>query len=67
MKELKAHLIQREIDEKYKKLHSHQEQCKHLKATKKYCSNTGNYDPSQDSYWIDFYCETCLKRWSEKQ
>lgn len=28
-------------------------------------SNTGNYDPSADCYWVDFHCTLCDKRWSE--
>ncbi len=28
-------------------------------------SNTGNYDPSADSYWTDYKCCLCDKRWTE--
>ncbi len=27
-------------------------------------SNTGNYDPSADSYWTDHKCCLCDKRWT---
>jgi hypothetical protein len=41
--------------------------CSHLNVTKEHKSNTGNYDPSADSYWIDFRCPDCGKRWTEDQ
>lgn len=44
-----------------------QEICKHPDAVKKYDSNSGNYDPSADSYWIDFKCPDCSKWWREDQ
>lgn len=44
-----------------------QETCAHPNATKKYGGDTGNWDRSQDSYWIDFSCPDCRKRWREDQ
>jgi hypothetical protein len=41
--------------------------CTHPTATKKYGANTGNYDPSADSYWIDYTCPDCGKRWMTEQ
>jgi hypothetical protein len=41
--------------------------CTHPNATKKYSSNTGNWDRGQDSYWIDWHCLDCDKRWSTDQ
>jgi len=41
--------------------------CSHPNAKKEYRSNTGNYDPSADSYWIDFQCPDCRKKWWEAQ
>jgi len=41
--------------------------CKHPNVEKEYKSNTGNYDPSADSYWIEFRCPDCRKRWSIDQ
>jgi hypothetical protein len=64
MKELKAHRLQRQIRELQNELHDHQDKCKHKRATKKYGSNTGNYDPSSDCYWTTFNCPTCLKIWT---
>lgn len=41
--------------------------CTHTNVTKKYGGNTGNYDPSADSYWIDWNCLDCGKRWTTDQ
>jgi len=32
-----------------------------LKST--WGSDTGNWDPSADSYWKDYHCQDCDKRW----
>lgn len=29
-------------------------------------SNTGNYDPTADCYWINHHCLLCDKRWTEE-
>ena len=44
-----------------------QDTCRHENVEKKYRSNTGNYDPTADCYWIDFHCPDCEKRWSRDQ
>ena len=41
--------------------------CPHTDVTKKFCGDTGNYDPSADLYWIDWYCPDCGKRWRTDQ
>ena len=41
-----------------------QDQCKHKRATKEYRANTGNHAPSDDHYWTEFTCPTCLKKWN---
>jgi hypothetical protein len=41
--------------------------CQHPNATKKHGSNTGNYDPSADIYWIDVHCPDCGKIWQTEQ
>lgn len=65
MKKPLAHRLQKEIDELQRQLRNHQDKkCRHIKATGVYKSNTGNYDPSADCYWLSLYCPTCLKRWS---
>ena len=64
---LKAHRIQAEIDNLKGQLAVHQARCKHKKVEETRGSDTGNYDRSVDSYWIDFKCPTCLARWTEYQ
>lgn len=41
--------------------------CTHPDVTKQYRGDTGNYDPSQDSYWINWHCPDCDKRWTTPQ
>ena len=64
IKELKATLD--EVNAKIKKI---QEECSHpepcLEKIPK--ANTGNWDPSEDSYWYSCYCSLCEKRWTEPQ
>lgn len=54
------------LEEKISKI---QEQCSHppLAVKSKNGSNTGNYDPSQDSYWTDYHCTLCDKHWTTPQ
>ena len=59
------------IDRREEKLASElnklQALCKHPNLEKTHKSNTGNYDPSADSYWIEFRCPDCRARWNEDQ
>jgi hypothetical protein len=59
------------LDEKlhiiYKKITDLQNLCPHENFEKKYCGDSGNYDPSNDSYWIDWKCIDCNKRFSTDQ
>jgi hypothetical protein len=41
--------------------------CKHNNAVREYKGNTGNYDPSRDSYWIEYRCYDCGKFWTTDQ
>ncbi len=43
------------------------EECQHEYVKIKACSDTGNYDRSQDSYWYEIECKCCEKRWNEDQ
>lgn len=61
-RELKAARLKREIEERQKELYDHQEKCKHTRGTYRYRSNTGNYDPHCDSYWVETECGVCGKR-----
>lgn len=38
-----------------------QDECPHDRIVYKYKSNTGNYDPSCDSYWVEIDCLCCDK------
>ena len=49
------------------KLKALQEECTHPMAEKINRADTGNYDPSQDSYWRDCTCPDCGKFWKEDQ
>lgn len=52
--------------DKIKKLNleieSLRDQCSHENITGRYKSNTGNWCPSDDSYWIEANCLDCGKR-----
>ncbi len=41
--------------------------CPHLDASKKHCGSTGNWDRSDDCYWIEYKCPDCGKFWSVDQ
>lgn len=63
---MKAQIIVDKITALQKELAVVQATCKHVKATKKHWSDTGNYDPTQDKYYTDFECPTCLKKWTKE-
>jgi hypothetical protein len=41
--------------------------CTHPNVSKVYTGNSGNYDPSADSYWVMCTCPDCGKAWWEDQ
>jgi hypothetical protein len=41
--------------------------CTHPNTSKKYACSSGNYDPTADSYWIEFRCPDCNKFWTVDQ
>ena len=59
--------IDRREDRLAQELAALQAACTHPSVNKKYCGNTGNYDPSADSYWIEFSCPDCRKKWITDQ
>lgn len=63
----KYKLIKAELEKWNHELKALQEYCNHSKenVVKKHKSNTGNYDPSSNSHWIDFECLDCGKKWTE--
>ncbi len=44
-----------------------QEECPHEYVQVESFSDTGNYDPSEDSYWFEIVCKCCNGRWNEDQ
>lgn len=58
-----------DIDKLWKKIKSVRSKCRHPKRfrTKIHKSNTGNYNPHQDSYWTENTCHICNKYWTEDQ
>lgn len=58
--------IRRRIEAANRDMMQLQALCQHPDAEKKHGSNTGNYDPSADSYWTDYNCPDCSKRWSRE-
>lgn len=44
-----------------------QEDCPHVDLTYKYWGSSGNYDPSADSYGVDWNCGDCGKSWTTDQ
>lgn len=44
-----------------------QDNCPHENLVGTYKSDTGNWDRSNDSYWINFHCNICDKFWTEDQ
>lgn len=59
--------IMKKIESLEQEINELQEECPHANVTIKHDSNTGNYDPTADSYWIDFHCQDCDKRWRTPQ
>lgn len=41
--------------------------CLHVNVDEKYKGNSGNYDSSADSYWIEYRCPDCGKFWTKEQ
>lgn len=66
------------IAEKYEKLQDKlirigvkikqlREECPHKGVYYSYGASTGNYDPSANSYWVDFNCPHCGIQWRVNQ
>lgn len=52
--------IQTQIESLNQKLTLIQNSCPHLKFVDvKFDSNTGNYDPAEDKYWMNCRCKDC--------
>lgn len=54
--------IKEQIESLQKELQTLKKVCKHTRVIYNHGSNTGNYDPSADCYWLDVECIDCGKR-----
>jgi len=65
--ETKRKRIEQKIEKLYQELKHIQLNCPHTNLKKQYSSDTGNYDRSADSYWIDCHCQDCNLTWRTEQ
>lgn len=61
----KKDAIQQVIVDAKALLKSLQEECPHESGSYAYGSNTGNWCPSDDSYWRNHHCSDCDGQWRE--
>lgn len=56
-----------EVAELQKKIAEIQRLCSHPVSARTMSSggSTGNWDRSQDCYWVDHHCQLCDKQWRE--
>lgn len=68
-KKITVYKLYNDIEKIKKRISKIQEKCEHPKHSVKSIngSNTGNYDPSADSWWTDHHCSICNKKWYTKQ
>jgi len=57
--------INKQIANLQKRKDKIQAKCPHVNAVKNYDSNTGNFDPNDDQYWVCFNCLDCEKQWTK--
>lgn len=62
----KVDQLRKEIKERMDQIYEIQNECSHPKSCveKKYGSDTGNWDSSNDCYWVDLHCTLCDKKWT---
>jgi predicted RNA-binding Zn-ribbon protein involved in translation (DUF1610 family) len=60
-------MIEFTIDAQRNMLKFLQTKCTHPNVVSQYKADTGNYDKSQDRYWVEFRCPDCGKQWMEDQ
>jgi hypothetical protein len=59
--------LEKVLNDTYVELRELQKGCKHKHVVKTARSDTGNWCPSDDSYWYTFECPECGKYWTEEQ
>lgn len=57
----------RKRDKLFESIQLLQSICPHPTPTKRYRGDTGNYDKSEDTYWIEWHCPDCEKHWTSSQ
>ncbi len=64
----KRQQIEAKIKKAYEALSELRKECNHSgDLVYKLDGNTGNWDKSEDSYWINWICNDCGKRWTTSQ
>lgn len=58
-------IIEENLFQYRKRLKDLQESCPHPNLSFVNKCDVGNYDPSSDCYWTEYYCPSCGKAWSE--
>lgn len=61
----KYNLIIKRMNKATEDMRQLQKDCQHDNVKQEYKSDTGNYDPSMDMYWVEFRCEDCQAFWVE--
>jgi hypothetical protein len=56
--------IKKNLAKQYEKLRDLQGTCPHEDLYGEYESNTGNWSPSDDRYWLHLKCDDCGKVWN---
>ena len=61
----KAERLLKEIDKLKHELRRHQVKCKHPDHHRWYTlrGSSGHYDPQEDSYWTEYFCNLCKHKW----
>jgi hypothetical protein len=59
--------IKAKINEWTVKLRELEQACPHTNVSRKAKADTGNWCPSDDTYWYEFKCPDCGKFWIEDQ
>lgn len=55
--------LEKRIANAKSKLYGLQQRCKHPNRVSVHGANTGNWDPDNDSYWVNHSCPECGLRW----
>ena len=56
--------IEKKLEAAHKELRALRKECQHENAKYKYGSNTGNWCPVDDCYWVEWNCPDCGMCWT---